>query len=53
MPLKLTHDELKEAAKPLIDILYEHGCPHSVIVVRMDSVEIFSGEMAVPVEVRD
>jgi hypothetical protein len=49
----LMHDELKQAAQPLIDILYNYGNPHSIIIVQQDSVEILSGEMAVPIEVRD
>lgn len=39
-------DELKEAAKPLVDYLYRHGTPHDAVIVRMDSVEHLSGETA-------
>lgn len=46
-------DILKEAAMPLIDYLYEHGTPHDVVIVRMDSVEHFSGETGSLIEVRD
>ncbi len=46
-------DELKEAAKPLVDYLYKYGSPHDAILVRMDGVEHLSGETASPIEVRD
>ncbi len=46
-------DELKEAAKPLVDYLYKYGTPHDAIIVKMDSVEHLSGETASPIEVRD
>lgn len=46
-------DELKEAAKPLVDYLYKYGTPHDTVIVRMDSVEHLSGETGSPIEVRD
>lgn len=46
-------DELKEAAKPLVDYLYKYGTPHDAVIVKMDSVEHLSGEAASPIEVRD
>lgn len=46
-------DELKEAAKPLVNYLYKYGTPHDAIIVRMDLVEHLSGEAGTPIEVRD
>ncbi len=46
-------DELKEAAKPLVDYLYKYGTPHDAIIVRMNLVEHLSGKAESPIEVRD
>lgn len=52
-PHKPSFEELKEAAQPLVDILYEYYDPHTAILVEMDHVEILCGDMVVPIEVRD
>lgn len=46
-------EELKKAAKPLVDYLYKYGSPHSKIIVEMDSAEMVSGDCACKFEVRD
>ena len=50
---KLTHEELKQAAQPLVDILYKYYNPHTAIIIQMDHVEILEGDMVVSFEVRD
>jgi hypothetical protein len=49
----LSHEELEKAAQPLIDILYKYYNPHTKIIVEYDYVEILSGEMAIPIKLRD
>lgn len=46
-------DELKKAANPLVDYLYKYGTPHDAVIVRMDSVEHFSGETGTPIDVKE
>ncbi len=45
--------ELHDLAKPLSDWLYKNGCPHDMVLIQQDRVELFSGEMASPFELRD
>jgi len=45
--------ELHDLAKPLSDWLYLHGNPHSMIVVTQANVELLTGEMAAPFELKD
>lgn len=52
-PTKLSHEELKQAARPLIDILYKHFDSHTSIIVTQNIVEVLIGEIAVFVESRD
>lgn len=47
------HEELKNAAQPLVDILYKYYNPHTIITVEMGHVEVLCGNMAAPFEVRD
>lgn len=51
--LKLSFEELKNAAQPLVDILYKYYNPHTTIIIEMDHVEILCGDMAVPFEIKD
>lgn len=46
-------EELKVAAQPLVDYLYKHGTLHDMILVKMDAVEHHSGNIAVPIQIRD
>jgi hypothetical protein len=50
---KPTFEELQEAAKPLIDILYKYYNPHTTILVEQTCVEIVCGNMVVPIKSRD
>lgn len=45
-------NELKAAAMPLIEYMRKHYNPHNKIIVTLDRIEVLSGEMSVPVEVR-
>jgi hypothetical protein len=45
--------ELKELSAPLVEWLYENGNPHSMIVIEMDGVVLYSGEIGIPFEVKD
>lgn len=47
------HQELKEAAKPLIDFLYKYYHPHATILVTQANVEVCEGDIAVINELRD
>lgn len=53
MLTKVQVQELHDLAKPLADWLYEHGSPHSVIMVTMADVELLSGEACAPFELKD
>lgn len=50
---KLSHNELKNAAQPLIDIIYKYYNPHTTIIVNMGSVEILCGDIVVSFDVKD
>lgn len=45
--------KLREAATPMIDFLYEYGCPHSYVIVTQTSAELVQGECVVPFAPRD
>lgn len=45
--------ELYDAAQPLLDYLYKYGTPHDIITVTQGEIQHFSGEVAVPLELRD
>ena len=54
--MKLTEEEMKELenmSKPLIDWLYEHGTPHSLITICQDGVIVYAGEIGIPFKPRD
>lgn len=46
-------DKLKELAQPLCDYLYDNGCPHDIIVVTQEYVEMLSGVKCEKFEFRD
>lgn len=46
-------DELREAAKPLVDYLYKYGSPHDYIIVSQEHTEHVKGEMVVHNILRD
>ena len=47
------NDELKEACKPLLEILYKYGTPHSTVIVTQANAEFLHGECATTFEIRD
>lgn len=51
--MRPTHDELKSAAQPLLDILYNYYHPHAVVTVTQQGVEVLEGSMYAPLELRD
>ena len=44
---------LRKRQKPLVDFLNKHYNPMTIAIVRESRVEILTGEMAMPLEVRD
>lgn len=50
---KKDFEELRKAAQPLVDYINNHGCPHDMVVVQQDGVQVFNGVMGVPFPVRD
>ena len=50
---KPTHEELKEAAAPLLELLNKYYHPHAYAVVTEGRVEVLEGSMAAPLPVRD
>lgn len=46
-------EEFKKVTQPVIEWLQNNGCPHDVILIKYDSAEMLSGEMAYSVEVPD
>ncbi len=47
------HEELKELAKPLVDLLYRDYHPHAKIIIDQGNVEIVEGTISVPNDLRD
>jgi len=45
--------ELKELAKPLVDLLYRDYHPHAKIIIEQGNVEIVEGVLSVPNDLRD
>jgi hypothetical protein len=45
--------ELKEAAKPLVDFLYKYYHPHATILVTQANVEVCEGDLSVSNDLRD
>ncbi len=48
-----TPAELKNAAKPLVDILYKYYHPHASVIVNQTSVEVVEGVDVAQIEPRD
>lgn len=47
------HDELEQAAMPLLEFLNKYYNPHTYAIVTEGSVEIVVGDMGAPLPVRD
>ena len=45
--------KLEEITKPLIDFLYEYGCPYTTLIITQTSVELVNSECTIPIEPRD
>ena len=45
--------ELKEAAKPLVELLYKYGTPHSTVLVTQARTEFVDGSFATQNDLRD
>ena len=45
--------ELEELAKPLNEWLHDNGDPHSLIQIQQGNVQLFSGEIGIPLPLRD
>jgi hypothetical protein len=45
--------ELKEAAKPLVDFLYKYYHPHATVLVSQANVEVCEGDLAIVNDLRD
>lgn len=52
-PVDIKFDELRIAAQPLLEFLNKYYNPHCYAVVTEGRVDIFSGEMGIPLPVRD
>jgi len=50
---KPTHDQLKEAARPLHKLLCEYYHPHAMVILTQISVEIVEGDMTIELESPD
>ena len=48
-----TCEELKQAAQPLLGLLYQYYHPHAVITVTQSHVEVLEDDMCVPLPLRD
>ena len=48
-----THEELMEAAKPLLDILYEYYDSLTTIIMSQGHIEIVRGDIGTPLPLRD
>ena len=49
----VTHEELKEAAQPLHNMLCEYGDPHTTIIITQGFVSVMQDEIGVPLPVPD
>lgn len=45
--------EFETAMKPAVEWFRKNCNPHQRIIIESDGVELFSGEMAFPVEIKD
>lgn len=48
-----TMNALTEAAKPLIEFVNTHCCPHDIVMICQGHVDLYSGRMGYPTEVPD
>lgn len=48
-----TKEEFKAATMPAIEFMHKYCNPHQTIIIRLDGVELLSGDMAYSVEVPD
>lgn len=48
MENKITIEELKEAAKPLVELLQKKGHPHMTAIITTKYAEITEGKVGVP-----
>ena len=46
-------EAFKQLCKPLLDFLYEHGTPHSKIIIEQTGAEFVDGTIGVPFKLRD
>ena len=53
MEEKITFEELKEAATPLVELLRKKGHPHMTCIVQDDHVELTEGLLGIPFEYED
>lgn len=48
-----THEELKAAAMPILELLYKYYHPHAYAIINECNVEIVVGDMSAPLPLRD
>lgn len=48
-----THEELKEASKPLLEFLNKYYHPHAYVIVTEGRAEVLEGVLATSLPVRD
>ena len=46
-------EELRIAAKPLVEYMHSKCCPMDIVLVQFDRVEVFNGLRGIPFEVPD
>ncbi len=51
--MDITHEELKKAAEPLIEILNKYGSPYTTIIVQQDKIVVTQDVMGIPLPVND
>lgn len=45
--------DLREAAKPLIEFVNTHCCPHDIVLIEQGFVRLYQGSLGFPTEVPD
>lgn len=51
--LSISAEEFKNAAEPILKLLYEKGCPHKTAIISTTCIKIVSDELGILLEFKD
>lgn len=49
----VTHEELKKAAEPVIELLNKYGSPYTTVIIQQDKIVVTQDVMGIPLPVND